>query len=370
MGKVAPDAFKTFPDRLKSTADKPPEPEETSTPQPPKPTVEWTNACTRLALPKELNGLSGARAIHVVGDDILVADTGKSRILLLNDQAETKGAVLLEGCGKEEGSDLLRVMDAVPYGSGLLVMDTGRSRVSWMKERKKTELQPPTIFQPGGAHRPYAKLEGMKFPRSLATTPTGLWICDAWSHRLVRVPLLPAQLEDPAQLQETLLASAVTAVGGPEEKGIGLKFPHSVVVVPQDDETREVVIVSDANNHRLLKVTWQLPAAGSEDDGPQMEDAAAASPAGELAKVEVILGDGKPGLILSGPSGLAYDPSDKALYVADKDNARVLRVLDGKTTTVYGSPQPVGVALRERNGAKELLVTDLLANDIAVVKLA
>jgi sugar lactone lactonase YvrE len=304
-----------------------------------------------------LSSFSEARSVRVTADGrVYVVDGGNHRVLEVKDGA---ARVLVAGDGREDGEDLLRPQDAVALGDVLLLVDTGRSRLTactgfetvvGQKGDRPVLSQPQLLLQPGGP-RGKSSPEGLKFPRGICATKTALYLTDTWSHRLVRM-----DRPDFANLTaagEQLAASAKHILGGgmPGATLDKLHFPTALVVEAEGDENGgDVLLMTDAMNHRVLRVTYK---------GPETPPA-----------VEVVCGTGKAGVgpaELRNPAGLARLP-DGTVFVADTDNRRVQRFAPGSSTgeTLCSSPAPWGLAI---DGSR-LLITDLFADALLSAKVA
>lgn len=155
---------------------------------------------------------------------------------------------------------------------------------------------PPRGLLGKGAHAP----EALKNPRWASLCPDGgILVCDTWSHRVLRFGAPGSQeAADPP----VLLAGTPNTCGLAADQ---LSFP-SCAVFDRDG----ALVVADTNNHRVQRFA-----------------------PGELAGTTIagsargIHGSGLGDLNM--PTGIAIDPRNGSLLVADRANARVLRFAAG-----------------------------------------
>lgn len=269
----------------------------------------------------EKSCLSQPRGLHLDQDgNLYVADFGNFCVVRFattegNDGNGPGGRVVVGQRGKQlldvdylkdidkplapadgEGVLLKNPIDVALNADGsLLVLDCPMGRVQCFEQGAKTSLA--TVMVPPPRSMPAKSLavpEAIKHPRSMLRLSDGsLVICDTWSHRVLKY--------NKDAMAPELLAGSPNSCGCSDSQ---LNFP-SCVAFGSDG----CLLVADTNNHRIQRfqpgeltgVTVAGSAAGKAGDGPW-----------ELCM----------------PTGLAVE-ADGALLVADRGNARLMRIREG-----------------------------------------
>lgn len=195
-----------------------------------------------------------------------------------------------------EGVLLKNPIDVALNADGsLLVLDCPMGRVQCFEQGAQRSLA--TVVVPPPRSMPAKSLavpEAIKHPRSMLHLSDGsLVICDTWSHRVLKY--------NKDAMAPELLAGSPNSCGCSASQ---LNFPSCVALAPDG-----ALLVADTNNHRIQRfepgeltgVTVAGSAAGKAGDGPW-----------ELCM----------------PTGLAVE-ADGALLVADRGNARLMRIREG-----------------------------------------
>jgi DNA-binding beta-propeller fold protein YncE len=242
-------------------------------------------------------------------------------------------------------------------------------------------------------------------PHSLAVGPGGIvYVADTFNSRV--------RAFDPKTGDITAFAGTgergFAGDGGPAEKA---KFGN--VYCLAFDAKRENLYVADLDNRRIRAIdmktrgvrtvtgngTKGVPADGANATAAPLLDprAVAVGPDGRVfilergghalrvvapdGKIATVAGTGKPGASLTqmnGPKHLCIEPrgDDYAVLIADTENHRVLRLINGKLELVAGTgkkgssltelAQPHGVAVRPKTG--EIYIADSSNNRILKIE--
>lgn len=277
--------------------------------------------------------LYAPRGVWTDGERVVVADTGNHRVLVWHTfpQADGAGADVVLGQptrtsegpaagGRGPANGLNLPTGVAVVGSRLVVADAWHHRLLVWDDVPQSDDSPPALVlgQPGmddvdpnGGGEPHEA--SLYWPFGVASVDRTFWVTDTGNRRVLGWRTPPDALPEPGQPADVVLGQP-TPRDRQENRGgpVGprsFRWPHAAT------GTREVLLVADAGNHRVLG--WSPPPDEDADASFVL-----GQPDDRTSRELPYLPQG-PGR-LRFPYGIDHDGDRSLLAVADTANNRVL----------------------------------------------